>query len=186
MDKAIHMYQEVLWKNPEHFDALFNLASAYMKTSAFSKAYPLLIKLKGLDPEYPQVLLNLGIVEIGLGRLQSALAYLSMAEKRKDGLQFEIYFHRSVALSRLGNLNEAIIWYKRAEELHPHHWRLLFNIALLYDKMQNYPEAIRYYSKFLKQDFSSPNEKKEVETRILSLKAYMTGQSEKLLIQKHE
>ena len=186
LDEAIHMYQEVLWKNPEHFDALFNLASAYITTSAFSKAYPLLNKLKGLDPENPEVLLNLGIVEIGLGRLQSALAYLSIAEKRNDGPQFDIYFHRSVALSQLGNLNEAIVWYKRAEELHPHHSRLLFNIALIYDKMQNYPEAVRYYFKFLKQDLSSPNEKKEVAARILALKVYMADQSKKLLIQKHE
>jgi tetratricopeptide (TPR) repeat protein len=186
LDEAIHMYQKVLWKNPEHFDALFNLASAYIKTSAFSKAYPLLNKLKGLDSEKPEVLLNLAIVEIALGRLQSALASLSIAEKQKDGPLFEIYFHRSVALSQLGNLNEAIVWYKRAEELHPNHSRLLFNIALVYDKMQNYPEAIRYYSKFLKQDLSSSNEKKEVVVRILLLKAYMTGQSEKFLIQKHE
>ena len=186
LDEAIHMYQKVLWKNPEHFDALFNLASAYIKTSAFSKAYPLLNKLKGLDPEKPEVLLNLAIVEIALGRFQSALAYLSIAEKQKDGPQFEIYFHRSVALVQLGNLNEAIVWYKKAEELHPHHSRLLFNIALVYDKMQNYPEAVRYYFKFLKQDLSSPNEKKEVAARILALKVYMADQSRKMLIQKHE
>ena len=186
LDEAIHMYQKVLWKNPEHFDALFNLASAYIKTSAFSKAYPLLNKLKGLDPEKPEVLLNLAIVEIALGRFQSALAYLSIAEKRKDGPNFEIYFHRSVALSQLGNPNEAIVWYKRAEELNPHNSRLLFNIALVYDKMQNYPEAVRYYFKFLKQDLSSPNEKKEVAARILALKVYMADQSRKVLIQKHE
>ena len=186
LDEAIHMYQKVLWKNPEHFDALFNLASAYIKTSAFSKAYPLLNKLKGLDPEKPEVLLNLAIVEIALGRFQSALAYLSIAEKQKDGPQFEIYFHRSVALGQLGNLNEAIVWYKRAEDLRPHHSRLLFNIALIYDNMQNYPEAVRYYFKFLKQDLSSPNEKKEVAARILALKVYMADQSRKLLIQKHE
>jgi len=186
LDEAIHMYQEVLWKNPDHFDALFNLASAYITTSAFSKAYPLLNQLKGLDPDNPEVLLNLGIVEIGLGRLQSALVYLSMAEKRNDGPQFDIYFHRSVALSQLGNLNEAIVWYKRAEDLFPNHSRLLFNIALIYDKMQNYSEAVRYYLKFLQQDRSSPNEKKDVAARILALKVYMADQSKKLLIQKHE
>jgi len=186
LDDAIHMYQKVLWINPEHFDALFNLASAYIKTSAFSKAYPLLNKLKGLYPEKPEVLLNFAIVEIALGRFQNALAYLSIAEKQKDGPQFEIYFHRSVALSRLGNQNKAIVWYKKAEELDPHHSRLLFNIALVYDKMQNYPEAVKYYLKFLKQDLSSPDEKKEVAVRMSALKVYMEDQSRNLLIQKHE
>lgn len=186
LDKAIHMYEQVLQINPNHYDTLFNLASVYMKTSIFSKAYPLLKKLKGMDPENPLVLLNLALVEIGLGKPQSALAYLIMAEKRTNGSKFEIFFHRGVAFSHLDHLNEAIIWYKRAEEFHPHHSRLLFNIALVYDKMQNYPEAIRYYSKFLKQNLSSSNEKKEVEGRILALKGYMAGQSEKLFIQKHE
>lgn len=176
LQNAIQMYLEVLNKNPEHYDALFNLASAYIKTSSFSEAYPKLIKLKERDPENPVVLLNLAITQIGLGIPQKAIASLDLAENLKDAPMFEIYLHRGVALSQLNKLNEAIIWYKRAEELHPNYPRLLFNIAVIYDKQQQYKKALRYYESFLKNDLStSPSEKKELESRIRVIKAYIAG-----------
>jgi Flp pilus assembly protein TadD len=184
LDEAIQMYQEVLLKNPKHVEALFNLSSAYVKMSNFSKAYPMIEKLNNMDPENPQILLNLAIVEIGLGRTQSALKHLAVAEKQKGAPQFEIDFHRGVVLSQLGNLNEAMVWYKKAEELRSHHPRLLFNMALLYDKMQNYPQAIRYYSSYLQLNLSSPNEKKEIESRIVTLKAYMVNRSKNMIESK--
>ena len=181
LDDAARMYQEVLWKNPEHFDALFNLATVHIKTAAFPEAYPLLEKLKRLDPENPQVLLHIAIAEIGLGNPQRALSYLDMAENRKDGPRFEIYFHRGLAYSHLNNPDEALAWYKRAEELHPHNSRLLFNIALVCDRMQNYQDAVKYYSIFLQQNDVSSDEKIKVKTRMMVLKDYQTNQSGKLL-----
>ena len=176
LQNAIQMYLEVLNKHPEHYDALFNLASAYIKTSSFSEAYPKLIKLKERDPENPVVLLNLAITEIGLGSPQKAIASLYLAENLKDAPMFEIYLHRGVAFSHLNKLNEAIIWYKRAEELHPGYPRLLFNIAVIYDKQQQYKEALNYYESFLKNDVStSTSEKKELESRIRVIKAYIAG-----------
>lgn len=177
LDDAARMYQEVLWKNPEHFDALFNLAAVHIETAAFPEAYPLLEKLKRLDPENPQVLLHIAIAEIGLGNPQRALSYLDMAENRKDGPRFEIYFHRGLAYSHLNNPDEAIGWYKRAEKLHPHNSRLLFNIALVCDRMQNYQDAIKYYSIFLQQNDVSSNEKIKVETRMMVLKDYQTNEA---------
>lgn len=118
LQKAIRMYLEVLKNRPDHRDALFNLASAYIETSSFSEAYPLLQRLRDRDPDDPQVLLNSAITEIGLGRPHGALSHL----KRAGFLNapgFAVYLHRGIALSQLGKLDKAIIWYKRAEEIHP-------------------------------------------------------------------
>jgi len=178
LQNAIQMYLQVLNKNPEHYDALFNLASAYIKTSSFSEAYPKLIKLKERDPENPVVLLNLAITEIGLGRPQKAIASLYSAENLKDTPVFEIYLHRGVALSQLNKLNEAIIWYKKAEEIHPSYPRLLFNMAVIYDKQQQYKESLRYYESFLRQDVSlSAIEVKEIQDRIRAIRPYMAQQA---------
>jgi len=176
------MYQEVLEKNPQHFNALFNLAALRIKTADFVEAYALLEILKRLDPENPQVLLHLSIAEIGLGKPQNALSYLNMAEKQKESPRFEIFFHRGVAYSHLNNLDQAIAWYKIAEKLHPNNSRLLFNIALVYDRMQNYQDALDYYSRFLGQDDSSFDEKIKVQTRMAALKAYQANQSGKSLL----
>lgn len=174
LQKAIEMYVEVLKKDPEHYDALFNLASIYLKTSAFSEAYPLLQRLMNHNPEDPQILVNMAVAEIGLGRPQKALSYLKRAESLKDAPQFEIYLHRGVALSRLKKSDEAMIFYKKAEKLHANDHCLLFNMAMACDKLERYREALTYYGRLLKQGGpSSPNERKEVEARVRILKAYI-------------
>ena len=175
LEMAIQMYLEVLRKNPEHSDALLNLSSAYIQSSKYSLAYPLLQKLKSFNPENSEVLLNLAIVEIGLGRPNRAIIYLEMSESLKDEPQFEIYFHRGVALSHLNKLNEALVWYRKAESVFGNHPLLIFNMAVACDKLKKYDEALSYYVKFYANGGGSlsAEEKKEVEARISALRVYL-------------
>ncbi len=175
---AIRMYLEVLAGNPEHPDALLNLSSAYIQSSAFSKASPLLKKLRNFDPENPQVLLNLAIVEIGLGRPDKAITYLERSEGLTEEPQFEIYFHRGVALSHLEELDKALTWYKRAEKLSENNPLLLFNMAVAYDKLERYDKALRYYVPLLNNADAplSVTEKKKVEDRISVLRMFVARQ----------
>jgi Flp pilus assembly protein TadD len=175
LEMAIQMYLEVLAGNPEHPDALLNLSSAYIQSSAFSKARPLLMKLRSFDPENPQVLLNLAIVEIGLGRPNEAIDYLKRLESLTEEPQFEIYFHRGVALSHLHELGEALTWYKKAEKLSHDNPLLLFNMAVAYDKLERYDEALRYYVALLNNAGAplSVDEKKKVKDRMGVLKMFL-------------
>jgi Flp pilus assembly protein TadD len=181
LEMAIHMYLEALAGNPEHPDALLNLSSAYIQSSAFSKALPLLKKLRNFDPGNPQVLLNLAIVEIGLGRPNKAITYLEGSEGLTEESQFEIYFHRGVALSHLGELDEALTWYKRAEKLSENNPLLLFNMAVAYDKLERYDEALRYYVALLNNAGAplSVNEKKKVEDRMGVLQTFLARRESK-------
>lgn len=178
LERAIQLYHEVLRKNPEHFNALLNLASAYIKTSAYSEAYPLLEKARRRDPKHPQALLNLAIAEIGLGQLNSAISHLNEASNLEGVSKFELNFHRGVAFSHLKRFEGALKWYKMAEQVHPTHPLLVFNMAVIYDKLERYHEALRYYGEFLTlRGSSTPEEKREVEARIGVLRAYMARQS---------
>jgi tetratricopeptide (TPR) repeat protein len=178
LEMAIQMYLEVLAGNPEHPDALLNLSSAYIQSSSFSKACPLLKKLRGSDPENSQVLLNFAIVEIGLGRPNEAIDYLKRLEGLSEEPQFEIYFHRGVALSHLHELGEALTWYKKAEKLSDDNPLLLFNMAVAYDKLERYDEALRYYVALLNNAGAplSVDEKKKVEDRMGVLKMFVARQ----------
>ena len=166
LEDAARIYRQVILNKPEHVEALFNLASIYIKTGSFQKACPVLEKLRGLDFENQKILLYLAIVEIGKGNPKRALSYLDMAENRSGDLQFEIFFHRGVANSRMDDLNNAIFWYKKAEQLQPLNDSLIFNSALAYDKMQSYDEAVKYYSLCLQQKDVAMDEKKMIEARI--------------------
>ena len=185
---AIKMYLEVLAGNPEHPDALLNLSSAYIQSSAFSKARPLLKKLRNFDPENPQVLLNLAIVEIGLGRPNKAIAYLERSEGLTAEPQFEIYFHRGVALIHLEELGEALTWYKRAEKLSENNPLLLFNMAVAYDKLERYDEALRHYVALLNNADApiSVKEKKRVGDRISVLRMFVARQEDRSILTQKE
>ena len=175
-NQAIQMYQQVLRVKPDHLDALFNLASAYIQLTAYSEALPLLRKLRNYDNGNPDVLVNLAIVEIGMGNSTEAIHLLDLAAKQYADPKFEIYFHRAAALSRLGRLEEALRSYKSAEELNPKHPTLNFNLALLCDKLQKYHDAVDYYAVFLSQGDNLPrHEEKRIESRIRSLRAYLAG-----------
>ena len=176
LDLAIQMYQQVLSVKPDHPDALFNLASAYIQLTSYSEAYPLLKKLMSRDSGNPEILVNLAIVELGFGNPAKAIDLLDMAAKQNKGPKFGIFFHRAAALSRLDRLEEARDFYEKAKELNPRHPTLFFNLAVLCDKLQKYNEAVNYYRTFLRLNDKLPDhEKKDIEGRIRSLQAYLSG-----------
>lgn len=176
LDEAARLYRQVLEKSPENPEALFNLATVYIRKSEVAAAYPLLKKLESRDPENQAVLLNLAIVEIGRGNPRNAIAQIEKVEALDRIPRFETLFHKSVALSQLGSLGEALAGYQKAEKLNPVNPHLLFNMALLYDKMRAYAQAVRYYTKFTALDPSQSVENKAVHSRILELNAYLASQ----------
>ena len=81
---------------------------------------------------------------------------------------------QGVARSKLHRMEEAIIWYRKAENLDPGHTHLLFNMAVTFDRLERYNEALDCYARFLKAGVSSsPKERRDVETRIGVLLAYL-------------
>jgi Tfp pilus assembly protein PilF len=178
LDMAIRMYLEVLAENPENPDAGLNLSSAYLQSSLFTKARPLLEKLMHDDPENPKILLNFAIMEIGLGRPDKAIRYLEKSERLSEEPHFQIYFHRGVAFSHLEKLDEALTWYKRAEKLSENNPLLLFNMAVVYDKLEKYEKALRYYVSLQghAENQLSESEKTKIDDRIRVLKMFLARQ----------
>jgi tetratricopeptide (TPR) repeat protein len=162
--------------DPHHQKASFNLASAYIQSQAYSQARSLLKKLRLQDPLNPDIYLNLAIVEIGMGKPAEALPLLERASGLVKEPQFGIYFHRAAALSRLGRLEEARRFYKKSEALNPRHPTLIFNLAVLCDKLEKFDEAVDYYQTFLQTSGKLPdNEKKNIEARVRSLNAFLAS-----------
>ena len=173
-EMATKMYRRVLHEKPGHRDALYYLSSLYMEQSAYAEAYPLIMELLRLNPGDPQGLANLGISEIALGRPEQAVAHLNEALAFEDPPEFKIYFHQGVARSKLNRMEEAVTWYRKAENLDPGHTHLLFNMAVTFDRLERYKEALDCYARFLKAgESSSPKERRDVETRIGVLMAYL-------------
>jgi len=174
LKEAIVMYLQVLDKNPQNTDAQFNLASAYLKNREFAMALPILKSLSEKDPDNPQIMINLAIARMGMGEPGIAVSLLDAAQQVTGAPSFDIYFHKAVALSRLGRLDEAMTFYEKAGKIDPENVRLLFNMAVLYDKMELYGEALQHYRLFLdRKGWSSDNEKKSVDDRVMFLTGFI-------------
>jgi tetratricopeptide (TPR) repeat protein len=184
LKQAVHMYRQVLKRTPEQPDAMFNLASAYIQMKAYAEAYSLLKHIKMRDSTNPDVLLNLAISEIGLGRPANAMRILDAASQYFSEPQFSIHFHRAVALSRLGELRNSLTEYKKAEKLNASHPSVLFNLAIISDKLNKYDEAVIYYRKYVNQNPKLSNhEKKKINARIRTLQAFTANKQSKIEIE---
>jgi Flp pilus assembly protein TadD len=178
LEMAIQMYQAVLKKNPDHRSTRFNLASAYIQVAAYTEARSILLDLNRQEPENPEILLNLAVVEIGLDRPEDALAFLDSAEKRVAAPTFEILFHKGVAHSRMGDFETALSMYQKAEKLAPGNPRLWLNTAIVYDSLTQYHQAISHYQFVLDSDAPlTTTERREIEKRVRELKAYLLRKS---------
>lgn len=174
LDKAIPMYLAALKKDPNHTATAFNLASAYIQTGAFTEARNILTDIHLKEPDNPEVLLNMAVVELGLDRPEQALSFLDRAEMKFAQPRYEVLFHQGTAHSRLGNFLEALNFYEKAASIAPEKARLSLNIAIAYDNLTRYDQAIEYYLMFLDQYQNlEPAERREIEKRVRELKAYL-------------
>ncbi len=175
LEMAIQMYQAVLKRNPDHRSTRFNLASAYIQVASFTEARNILEDLNRQEPGNPEILLNLAVVEIGLDRPQEALVFLDSAEKSVVAPTFEILFHKGTAHSRIGDYETALEMYRKAERVAPGNPRLWLNMAIAYDSLAQYNQAIDHYQLFLDSNTTlATTERREIQTRMRELKTYLT------------
>jgi len=179
LPKAIAFYRDVLQLQPDHFDARFNLASAYIESGAFEDAHRIAQALYRRDPASPQVLTNLAITKIGLGQYRQALTLLDQAADTPHAETFTILLHKGIACRGLHQLDAALAWYHKAEDLNPDHPQLLFNLALAYDRRQAFDQALHYYQAYRKVVSDGQDRVPSgIQQRIAALRSYLARHSQ--------
>ncbi len=78
--KAIQAYENLVKVSPDNADYLFELGTAYEKTSAYDKARDLFKKVVELDPKRIEGFLALGRVEVESGNPTGGIEYLTKAQ----------------------------------------------------------------------------------------------------------
>jgi len=173
--EAVGMYREVLKYAPSNSDAAYNLSSAYIELSDFSSAYELLSSLHSSNPGSAEIQLNLAVAEVGLGRPSDAIDLLKSLDSEDKNLKFSKLLHLGVAESQTGKLDEALACYKKAEEINGGVPKLLYNIAVVNDKLGKYRDAAVYYQKFLAHESPASSDAEAVKARIKTLQNYISA-----------
>ncbi|MDR3289149.1 MAG: tetratricopeptide repeat protein [Peptococcaceae bacterium] len=146
--KGIKNYKKVLKYEPDHYDALCNLAAVYENQNRSQEALQLLEKALTLQANDAILLNNMAYTLVRLGRLRKA------AERYQEALQLGpkqplILYNYSVCLAKKGNWEEGITVLKEllaVDQDHAEGWALLGNI---HDELSNYETAVDCYNRSL-------------------------------------
>jgi tetratricopeptide (TPR) repeat protein len=146
--KGIKYYELVLKHEPDHYDALCNLAAVYQNQDRSIEALNLLERAYRIYPNDAILLNNMAYTLVHLGRTRKAMdTYHSALKLDPDNLL--IMYNLSVCLVQKGKCEEGIESLNKVLEINPRHsesWALLGNI---YDKMAQHDIAIDCYNKSL-------------------------------------
>jgi len=147
--KGIQYYEFTLKYEPDHYDALCNLAAVYQNKDRSLDALKLLERARNIHSNDPILLNNLAYTLVHLGRVRKAQEHYHEALELAPNHPLILY-NLSVCLARKGNWQEGIDSLNKLIEIDPNHsagWALLGNI---YDEMEKYDTAIDCFNKALK------------------------------------
>lgn len=146
--KSKKLFERILKRDPENFEALFDLAGIYHKIGNNTVSYKLLKKAYSINKNDPILLNNIGYISFKEGRVRKAIDYYQLALKinPKDT---NILYNLAVCFDGKGQWEQACNTLESLlsiEKKHSDGWALLGNI---YEKMTKYQQAIDCYNKSL-------------------------------------
>jgi len=138
---------EDLAHDDENTGLLNKLAERYVQEGEYENAKVTLKKIKNLDPFYPNVHLQIAILEFHFLRqnVELALEHIEKAilQNEKDS---EPYYQKGLILNELGAEEEKIRWqFEKAIELDPEHPFATYELALSFLKMGDIKQANKLY-----------------------------------------
>ena len=152
--QAMTAYEQVLSKQPKHFDALHLLGVVAAQTNNPSLAAELIGKAIKINPSSAYAYSNLGTALQELKRLDDALASYNKAIALKPDYA-EAFNNRGNALLELKRLDVALASYDKAIALKPDYAEAFYNRGTALQEFNRLDEALASYNKAiaLKPDY---------------------------------
>ena len=146
---AEKLYKEILVKEPNHFDALYNLSKLFAQTRRFNLAKPLLYKVIQIKPNYTKAHNNLGIILTKLKEYENAISSFKEAIQLQPDYS-DAYFNHGIVLQELGEHNKAIVCYEKAIQIKPDYSKAYNNLGIVLQASGQNNKAITLYEKAIK------------------------------------
>ena len=152
--EAQKLYEQILQKHPDHFDALHLLGVISIQTGRFAEAEQQIGRALKINPSMAQAHSNYGAALQWLNRLEEALASHDKAIALSPHFA-EAHFNRGNALAKLKRLEEALVSYDQAIAVQPdyaeayaHRGNVLRELRRLAEAIPSYDRAITLRSDY--------------------------------------
>lgn len=152
---AISCYEKALNENPQNPDILFALANVAKKMGSLPIAEQMFRTVYGLLPNSIEAATNLAVVMSDQDRTEEVInLYKALLANHPEHVGTWINLANTVL--KLGDLDNAELFYTEALRLKPGSVEALTNISELYTKKDDYQRALTFIEKALKREKGNP------------------------------
>ena len=151
---AIEHFKEVLVLDDTHWQAAYNLGTAFLAQGNMAEAIQAYHRAAQLNPQDADIHFNLGLACKRAGRLEEARqSYLCAMEIAPDDA--EVHYNLALVHKALGCKDEAITALEIAVALRPDYGAAYGNLGVLYLDQDRVEEAIACYQRLIELDHNT-------------------------------
>lgn len=165
------LYRQVLQEKPDEADATLGLAVALHRQKKLDEAWTIYQRSIQLWPDNPTAQTGM-LAILSDTDAQTAVTRLQewIAARPRDAAA-----HAALAKlwAKQGKWTEALPLWQRAMSLEPHQGSYVFNLAVAYDQLHRYPEAVSHYRLAL-QSGSAGLPVAAIQARLVQLQEYQS------------
>ena len=146
--KAINTFHKLVELDDTNDDYFYELGVCYLSDGQPEKAIQHLIKAILINRENLEAQIQLAIAHELVDETDlSLMIYNKLIETNPEFLK--AYYNKGAMLMGQGNFMEASRTFFELTKKNPDYYKAYLGIAMSFDKMAKYKDAIRYYKKFL-------------------------------------
>lgn len=155
IEASIILYKKALEMQPDSLNVMYAIATLYHKLNQFSEAKQLYSMILSIDPNYQNALNNYLVV---LAEESPTQALIEFKKLEKVNPNFSpVQAQIGMVYAKLGEYDIATEYLKRAVMLSPEVFNYRYNLAVLFDKMERYKDAIILYKQLLAYENAGEN-----------------------------
>lgn len=153
-EEAIAAYQAIVEANPDAYVIYKNIGNCYFQLQKYEEAEKYYQKILEKEPENADALLLIGNTYANRGQDEKAMEWY-------DKIEFEkitdpaVLFNLGANFYKESKLDQALKYYRKAVEINPDFLDAVYYLGLTYLAMNNNPEAVASFEKYLKLDSCS-------------------------------
>lgn len=156
IETAVHIYKEILEREPNNRLAMFGYATSYHKNKQHDQALEAYEKVLEKYPDYTEAFNNF-LILLGDEYPEQAIAELKELEVQNPKYA-PIQAQLGVLYRKIGNKNRSVYHLKKAATISPRNIQYKYNLAVALDEIGKSRDAMIIYKQLIKADTSIDNE----------------------------